>query len=311
MRRGHHSALRRVARSAPVAFAAWHESSKVCFAARLHPRMDPRLRASVCRTLLTMNVPEVSIITPMYNASPWLPALFESVAAQTFQDFEHLLADDVSTDDGVERAIALSGGDPRVRVLRMERNGGPAAARNLAIAAARGRYLAFLDADDVWLPHKLEAQLQWTKQHGHAFTYHDYRHMSHDGTKLGAVVSGPDVLTLKTLHTRRGTGGCLSVMIDRQQLPWFRFPELQRSLPEDFLAWLAIINQGCNGYRVPQDLGRYRLTPASRSSNKLASALAVWHLYRSVEKLPWITAACWWMQYAWNARSMYQRARPV
>ena len=257
-----------------------------------------------------MKEPEVSIITPMYNASRWLPSLFESIRGQTFQNFEHLLADDLSTDDGVAIATALSRGDPRFHVLRMERNGGPAAARNLAIAAARGRYLAFLDADDVWLPNKLEMQLAWTKQHGHAFTYHDYRHMSHDGARLGAVVSGPDVLTLETLHTRRGTGGCLSVMIDREQLPGFRFPELQRTLPEDFLAWLAIIKRGCNGYRLPQDLGRYRLTPASRSSNKFASARAVWYLYRSVEKLPWATAASWWMQYAWNARVMYHRARP-
>jgi Glycosyl transferase family 2 len=139
MRRGHHSALRRVDRSALAVLAAWHEVSAGRFAARLSPAVYPRLPPSVCRTLLIMNVPEVSIVTPMYNAGPWLPALFESVAAQTFQDFEHLLADDVSTDDGVERAIALSRGDPRVRVLRMERNGGPAAARNLAIAAARGR----------------------------------------------------------------------------------------------------------------------------------------------------------------------------
>src|SRR5450631_2859113 len=176
-----------------------------------------------------MNEPEVSVITPMYNASPWLAALLDSVRGQTFRNFEHLLVDDVSTDGCVDEAIRLSRGDSRMRVLRMERNAGPAAARNLAIEAARGRYLAFLDADDVWLPHKLEIQLKWTKQHSHAFTYHDYRHMSHDGSKLGAVVSGPDVLTLKTLHTRRGTGGCLSVMIDREQLQSFRFPEVRRS----------------------------------------------------------------------------------
>lgn len=256
-----------------------------------------------------MNDPEVSVITPMYNARRWLPSLFESVRGQSFQNFEHLLADDVSTDHGVAEAITLSGGDPRFRVVRMERNGGPAAARNLAISAARGRYLAFLDADDAWLPNKLEVQLAWMKARGHAFTYHDYRHMSHDGVGLGAVVSGPDVLTLRTLHTRRGTG-CLSVMVDLQQLPGFRFPELQRSLPEDFLAWLSIIQRGVNGFRLPLDLARYRLTPASRSSNKIEAALAVWRLYRSVEKLPWVTAASWWMQYAWNARSMHQRVRP-
>ena len=124
------------------------------------------------------------------------------------------------------------------------RNGGPAAARNMAIDAAKGRFLAFLDADDIWLANKLETQLSWTRLQGYAFTYHDYRHMSHDGARVGPVVSGPDVLTLETLHTRRGTGGCLAVMVDREQLPAFRFPDLQRSLPEDFLAWLSIIKAG-------------------------------------------------------------------
>jgi teichuronic acid biosynthesis glycosyltransferase TuaG len=254
---------------------------------------------------------EVTIVTPMYNARPWLPALFETTRGQVFQGFEHLLVDDCSSDGSVEEALRLSAGDARVRVLRMPHNSGPAAARNMAIAAAQGRFLAFLDADDLWLPQKLERQLNWMKKQGHAFTYHDYRHMSHDGKKLGAVVSGPNVLTLKSLHTHRGTGGCLSVMVDTLQLPWFRFPDLQRSLPEDFLAWLAIIQRGNRGHRLSEDLGRYRLTPASRSSNKLASALAVWRLYRQVEKLPALTALSWWLQYAWNARQLYKRAKPV
>ena len=257
-----------------------------------------------------MSQVDISVITPMYNARQWLPALFASTRSQTFQNFEHLLVDDRSTDGGAEEAWRLAGDDSRVKVLQMAVNGGPAAARNMAIGSARGRYLAFLDADDMWLPEKLETQLEWTRRHGHAFTYHDYRHMSHDGAKIGAVVSGPDVLTLRTLHTRRGTG-CLSVMIDLQQLPWFRFPELQRSLPEDFLAWLTVLQRGHSGHRVAQDLGRYRLTPESRSSNKLAAARAVWHLYRGVERLPWLTAASWWFQYAWNARRMHEAARPV
>jgi teichuronic acid biosynthesis glycosyltransferase TuaG len=258
-----------------------------------------------------MTRPEVSIVTPMYNARRWLPALFETTRAQTFTNFEHLLVDDVSLDGSAEEAERLAAGDPRVTVLRMARNGGPAAARNMAIDVARGRHLAFLDADDVWLPKKLETQLRWARRHGHAFTFHDYRHMSHDGAKVGPVVSGPDLLTLQTLHTRRGTGGCLSVMIDREQLPAFRFPDLQRSLPEDFLAWLSIIQCGHLGHRLPEDLGRYRLTPASRSSNKLAAAMAVWNLYRHVERLPLLTAVSWWAQYAWNARRLYKRATPL
>lgn len=253
---------------------------------------------------------EVSIITPVYNARPWLTDLFETTRQQSFHDFEHLLVDDGSSDGSAEEAERLSAHDPRVQILRMPKNGGPAAARNMAIEASTGRYLAFLDADDLWHKDKLMQQVRWMKQTGHAFTYHDYRHMSHDGQKIGQRVSGPDILNLKTLHTHRGTGGCLSVMLDRTQLPWFRFPDLQRSMPEDFLAWLSIIQHGHLGHRLDADLGRYRLTPDSRSSNKLAAALSVWHLYRNVERLPLKTALSWWIQYAWNARRLYRQAKP-
>lgn len=257
-----------------------------------------------------MSTIEVSIVTPMYNARTWLPGLLETTRRQTFQDFEHLLIDDCSSDGSADEATKLCADDARVKVLRMAQNGGPAAARNMGIAAAQARYLAFLDADDLWLPQKLAQQVAWMKRHGHAFTYHDYRHMSPDGMKCGAVVSGPDVLTLEALHTRRGTG-CLSVMVDAQKLPWFRFPELHRSLPEDFLAWVAILQRGHHGHRLPVDLARYRLTPASRSSNKLTAALAVWRLYREVEKLPLQTALSWWLQYVWNARQLYKRSKPI
>jgi hypothetical protein len=127
---------------------------------------------------------------------------------------------------------------------------------------------------------------------------------------MGALISGPEELNLYTLHTRRGTGGCLSVVIDREQITDFRFPENCQFLHEDFCAWLRLIQGGQIGHRLPADLGRYRLSPSSRSANKLESVMETWKIYREVSELSPSRAALWWIQYAWNGFWMYRHANP-
>ena len=257
-----------------------------------------------------MNSPTVTIVSPLFNAERWLPGLIASTSAQIFADFEHLLVDDASTDGTQQLAMELTRHDSRFRVLSMPSNSGPAAARKLAIQQARGRFIAFLDADDIWLPEKLERQTQWMIQRGHALTFHDYRFISEDGQRVGALVQPPEVLDARTLHTRRGVG-CLTVMIDRQQVPDFSFPVVSRALPEDHFAWLTVLNKGYLGYRVPEDLGRYRVFQGSRSGNKFRAAKVMWQMFRDVEKLPLLRSAWWWSQYAWNAYRLHKRAQPT
>ncbi len=254
-------------------------------------------------------VPLVSILTPVYNAARYLPETLASVRAQTFPDWEHLLVDDGSTDNSRDIAEEAARGDARIRVLRTSCNSGPSAARNYGLDFARGRFIAFLDADDLWLPEKLASCIHWMTAHGHGFIYHDYRHISNDGSRVGRVVNGPDELTLHALHTRRGTG-CLTIMIDRERIPELRFPAIAPHHAEDFCLWTLLLRRGHIGHRVPLDLARYRLSPQSRSSNKLQSAANAWYLYRHHSKLPWFTAAAWWLQYAWNAARLHRWARP-
>jgi hypothetical protein len=255
-------------------------------------------------------MPQFSIITPVYNAARWLPETLESVRAQTSSDWEHILVDDGSTDESVSIVQAAATADPRIRLLHTPSNGGPAAARNLALGNARGRYFAFLDADDLWLPEKLECCLDWMRAHDSSFVYHDYRHISADGARLGTVIAGAEELNLRTLHTRRGHGGCLSMVFDRERVGDLRFPTSSRAKHEDFLAWLRIIEQGHTGHRVPRDLGRYRVSDSGRNANKLQAAYHTWLIYRNTSKLPLPRAISWWTLYVWNTFRMYRSATP-
>lgn len=255
-------------------------------------------------------MPLVSIITPVYNAARWLPGTLATVRAQTLTDWEQIFVDDCSTDESLGILQAAAAQDPRFRVLRAPQNRGPSAARNQALEAARGRYIAFLDADDLWLPGKLAGCVEWMRAHGYGFIYHDYRHITADGAHVGSLITGPEELNLRTLHTRRGHGGCMSMVIDRQIVPGFGFPRCYRYTHEDFCAWLSIIEQGQTGHRFPADLGRYRLSAKSRSSNKLRAVTDTWRIYRTISNLSWPRAAYWWTSYIWNAFWLYRHARP-
>ena len=253
---------------------------------------------------------DVSIITPVFNASHWLPEMLDSVAAQTFTNWEHILTDDGSSDDSLTIIESAAARDPRIRLLRMPVNGGPARARNMAIEAACGRYLAFLDADDLWLPRKLEHCLAFMDKNDCAMVYHAFRYLSVDGNLAGALVQGPPRLTLKTLHTRRGTGDCMSMVIDRSKIRDFSFPLTHERSHEDWLAWLRVLRKGHIGRLLPEDLGRYRLSSSSRNANKLSAARKVWRLYRSEEGLARLRAVIWWSQYAWNSFWLHLRSKP-
>lgn len=257
-----------------------------------------------------MTTPLVSVITPVFNAVELLPATLRSVQNQTFVDWEHVLIDDGSTDGSRELISEAAAMEPRIRLLQMPVRGGPAKARNEGLRASRGQYVAFLDADDLWLPQKLDHCIAFMEMRNYSFVFHDYRHMSHDGQKTGALISGPDELNFQNLHTRRGVGSCLTVVMKRKQLPDFHFPEDYYGLNEDFVAWLRLLKKGNVGYRLPEDLGRYRLSRASRNGSRIASASACWRIYRHESKLSLGRTFHWWTQYAWHAFWMHRRATP-
>lgn len=256
------------------------------------------------------DTPLVSIITPAYNAERFLARLVACVRQQQGVRYEHIIVNDASTDNTAGRLQQLAFNDPRIRLIHCPRNVGVVVARNLAITVARGRFLAFLDADDVWLPEKLRRQTDFMLRIGAVISYTDYRFMSEDGTLIGRRLCGPRRIGWHLHHMTRYMG-CLTVMVDRKQCPDFSFgtvsPEYRA---EDFLAWSKLIRQHGYAYRCPHDLARYAVVANSRSSDGTRAARSVWRLYRDVEHLPAVRAFFYFFAYAISASAKRFLCKP-
>lgn len=229
--------------------------------------------------------PTVTVITPVFNALQTLERTVASVRGQDFADWELLLSDDGSTDGSVALADRLAAEDPRIRVLRCETNGGAARARNRALDAARGRYIAFLDSDDEWVPHKLSRQIGFMQDTGAAFTYAGFWRVR-DGRTRQVVV--PDSVS----HAQLLNGnviGCLTAVYDSDALGRVPMPDLR--MRQDYGLWLRLLRRTDRAVAVPEPLGWYHVRSSSLSAGKLAATRATWRLYRDVEELSRLRAA--------------------
>lgn len=250
-----------------------------------------------------MNDGLVSIIVPAYKAAPYIARTIESVRAQTYRDWEMLVADDCSPDDTREIVSEWQRRDRRVRLIALERNGGPAAARNAALAQARGRWIAFLDSDDMWLPEKLERSLAHAKAHRSALVFTGFRRLSQDESRTGDYIPVPRTLTYRQLlgNTVIATS---TVVIDRSVSGEVR---MERVYYDDFVCWLSILKRGHVAHGLDEDLMRYRVLAQSVSRNKGRSAREVWKTYRQVEHLNPMAAAWHFARYALNALRKYRK----
>ncbi|MEH7484641.1 glycosyltransferase family 2 protein [Neobacillus drentensis] len=233
----------------------------------------------------------VSIITPTYNAARFISETIHSVREQTFTNWEMIIVDDCSLDNTVDIVRKEMVLDSRIKLFELKENRGPANARNIAITAAKGNYLAFLDSDDLWLPQKLERQLVFMEKNNLAFSYSDYRIMNENGEKTDIVFRVPPKLEYKSLlkNTMIGT---LTVLLDKRKIGVVQMP-LQRDCSEDFGLWLSILSTGVHAYGLNEELAIYRKCVDSLSSNKLKSAQKTWNTYRKVQKIN-IAAAIWY-----------------
>lgn len=204
----------------------------------------------------------VSVIMPTYNCGAFISESIDSVLAQTYTDWELIIVDDCSTDD-TDRIVG-SYHDRRIRYIRNAQNMGAALTRNRALREARGRYIAFLDSDDLWLPEKLEKQIAFMETNGYAFSYHNYIEIDKTSKPLGVLVSGKAHVRPFDMYCCCWPG-CLSVMYDAEKVGLIQIPDIKKN--NDTAMWLQTI-QKADCYLQPEVLAKYRrrtgsITPTS------------------------------------------------
>lgn len=245
----------------------------------------------------------VSVIMPAYKAADYIGKSIEGVLNQSYQQIELLCVDDRSPDHTFDVIKDWGSRDTRVRPLQVDVNGGPAAARNYALEHARGRFVAFCDADDIWLPAKLEKQLTVMRDQGAGMSFTGYRRISGIDSEVGRVIAVPLTVTYRELL---GNTVILTstVLVDRACSGDFR---MRKTFYDDFVLWLELLRCGVKAVGVNEDLARYRILPNSYSRNKGVSAIQVWKTFRDVEKLSVVASGVNFVRYAWNGWQKYRR----
>jgi hypothetical protein len=241
----------------------------------------------------------VSIITPVYNNSKFIKQTIESVQGQTHQNWELLLVDDCSTDNSADIIMEFAGKDKRVKYYKLEKNSGAAAARNLALIKAKGNFIAYLDADDLWRPTKLYEQLKFMKAHDVAFSCTDYEKINECGESLKKIIKIPNIVDYD-LFLRNTIIQTVGVVVDVKKVEkeLLEMPNIRRR--QDAATWCKLLKNGYNCYRVPNNLSCYRVVKKSLSSNKIKAIKGTWFLYRKIEKLPLLKAFRCFLGYAYN-----------
>ncbi|SFC17511.1 glycosyltransferase family 2 protein [Butyrivibrio sp. YAB3001] len=242
----------------------------------------------------------VSIIVPVYNAANYIKDTIEMVSAQSYKDWELILVDDASKDgsgDVIEEIIRGQG--KRIRLIRKNSNEGAAAARNTGIDASSGRYIAFLDADDIWKPDKLEKQIAFMEKTGAEFSFHSYEFGDELARPTGKVVKVPEKLTFKQALSRTVIF-TTTVMFDTEKIDMgiIHMPDVPS---EDTATWWRILKSGYTAYGLNENLAIYRRPSKSLSSNKLVALKRIWFLYRNIADLSVVKSAFYFVGWAFRA----------
>ena len=236
----------------------------------------------------------VSVVTPVHNAQDFLAQTIESVLNQTYQKFEIILVDDASSDLSRDIIDKYQKIDSRIKPVLLNENLGVANARNEGIKNANGRFIAFLDSDDLWKEDKLEKQIKFMLENDYEFTYTGYELMDEEGNMLGKVVHTKDKVDYNEL-LKHNVIGCLSVIIDRSKIDDIQMKKVRH---EDYSAWLKILKRGFVAYGLDENLASYRTRINSLSGNKIKSAMWTWNIIRNEEKIPLPKAVYCFSNYA-------------
>lgn len=221
----------------------------------------------------------VSIIMPSYNTAKFISETIESVLAQTYPNWELIIADDCSTDD-TDAVVRPYLADGRIRYIKNEKNSGAAVSRNRALREAKGKWIAFLDSDDLWLPEKLEKQIAFMEQNDCRFSYTNYIEIDENSVPNGRSVTGPKKITRHGMYNYCWMG-CLTVMYDAETVGLVQIADIKKN--NDYAMWLKACKKA-DCYLLDEVLAKYRKRSGSISRHGYTK-LIKWHykLYREAE----------------------------
>ena len=232
----------------------------------------------------------VSVIMPSYRCERFLEKSIRSVQEQTYTNWELLFVDDYSEDSTVEVVLALMQVDDRIKLFQNDKKLGAAVSRNKALREAKGRWIAFLDSDDLWEPTKLEKQIHFMEANGYAFSYHNYKEIDENGNELGVYVSGKEHVGKFDMFSCCWPG-CLSVMYDANKIGLIQIRDIKKN--NDTAMWLKVIRKS-DCYMLPECLGKYRRRANSITPKPLWKRIwAHYPLFRIAEGMNPVSATFW------------------
>ncbi|MDA9952059.1 MAG: glycosyltransferase family 2 protein [Chitinophagales bacterium] len=236
---------------------------------------------------------DVSIITPSYNTSKFIEATIKSVLDQDFESWEMVIVDDNSSDRSPEIIKRYAAEDSRIILIENKENAGAAISRNLAIQQSKGRFIAFLDSDDLWLPNKLSMQVNFMLENNFGFTYSAYDKINESDERIGQIqvpskVSYNDLLKTCSI-------GCLTAIYDTTVLGKVYMPIIDKR--QDYGLWLNLLKKVRYAYGIQEVLAIYRVRNNSISSNKFIAAKYQWKIYREIEELSLLSSIKYMMSY--------------
>lgn len=226
----------------------------------------------------------ISIIVPVYNAERFLKDTIETVKQQTYTNWELIFINDCSLDSSVEIIENEMRKNSKIKLLQLENNSGTAIARNTGIKEAKGRYITFIDADDIWNKEKLEKQIKFMQENNCAFSFTSYEFANEEGIGNGKIVRVPHKINYKQA-LKNTTIWTSTVMFDVKKLgkELIQMPNVKRG--QDTATWWKVLKKIDYAYGIDEILSYYRRTNNSLSANKLIALKRTWNLYRNVEQL--------------------------
>lgn len=233
----------------------------------------------------------VSIITPTWNCAAFICETIRSVQAQTYQDWELIISDDCSTDNTKLVVDPYLQDDKRIKYICNDKNSGAAITRNNALKVAKGKWIAFLDSDDLWEPEKLERQLKFMQENGYKFSYTSYQEIDDYSKETGVVIRGPKHVSKLGMYAFCWPG-CLTVMYDRDAVGLIQIEDIKKN--NDYAMWLKVC-QRADCYLLNEVLAKYRRGRVGSISTHGYSTMIRWHykLWHEAMKMNVIASVFW------------------